>query len=362
MSGKYFLQNLHNLLAKNLAGNDVLHYFIALAAFSASFLLISVLARFVINQFKKFTARTRFKWNGMFAEIIKKNLLWINLLISLYVGLHFITVLPHIQKITGALLVILITLITLRVLQGFIKYWFEVHYFKRPDQDVATLSIMKNMLLFVRVGLWVGGALFVLDNLGFNITTAVAGLGIGGMAVALAGQNILSDVFSYFTIFFDKPFEVGDYIVVGDQMGTVDHIGIKTTRVRSLNGEQLVFGNSDLIKSCIRNFKKMDSRRMCVEIGVTYETPLPKLKKIPGIIRGILEATENITADRVYFKAFGDFSLNFEYVYFVNSREYNDYVQAHQHINYRLFEAFAGEGIDFAYPTQTLHFKRIPTA
>jgi small-conductance mechanosensitive channel len=194
----------------------------------------------------------------------------------------------------------------------------------------------------------------VLDNLGVNITGLVAGLGIGGIAVALALQNILGDLFASLSIVLDKPFVIGDFVVVDSLSGTIEHIGLKTTRIRSLRGEQLIFSNNDLLKSRIRNYKRMSERRIDFSFGVVYQTPLEKLKAIKKIVSDIIEKGEKTRFDRVHFKEYGDSSLNFEVVYFVTDPDYNIYMDVQEAINLEIFRCFAEEGIEFAYPTRTI--------
>jgi small-conductance mechanosensitive channel len=207
-----------------------------------------------------------------------------------------------------------------------------------------------------RLVLWSIVGLLILDNLpNVEITSLIAGLGITGVAVALAVQNILQDLFASMSIILDKPFVIGDFIIVGELMGTVETIGLKTTRVRSLYGEELIFSNSDLLNSRIRNYKGMARRLVTFSLGVTYETPAEKLTAIPGMIEAIIEAEPNVSFDRAHFKDFGDFSLNFEVVYHVNDSDYTLYMDVQQAINLALFRQFTEEGIEFAYPTQVLY-------
>jgi small-conductance mechanosensitive channel len=201
---------------------------------------------------------------------------------------------------------------------------------------------------------WAAVLLVLLDNLGVNITTLIAGLGVGGIAVALAAQNVLGDLFSSLSIVLDKPFVVGDFIVIGEFMGSVEHVGLKTTRLRSLSGEQVVFSNTDLLNSRIRNYGRMFERRVVSKIGVTYQTPAGKLRRIPTIIRDIVEAQDKVRFDRAHFQTFGDSALTFEFVYYVLTPEYNYYMDVQQSINLALFEQLAAEGVEFAYPTQTV--------
>ncbi|MDX1812315.1 MAG: mechanosensitive ion channel family protein [Gammaproteobacteria bacterium] len=214
-----------------------------------------------------------------------------------------------------------------------------------------TLNLMKFVGKFV---LWTIVLLLVLDNLGVNITALVAGLGVGGIAVALAVQTVLGDLFASLSIVMDKPFVVGDFLIVGDLLGSVEYVGLKTTRLRSLSGEQLVFSNSDLLNSRIRNFGRMYERRVSFDIGVTYQTPRDKISLIPQIIREAVEAQDKTRFDRSHFKQYGDFALLFESVYYVQGPDYNLYMDIQQAINLQIHERFEQEGIEFAYPTQTL--------
>jgi len=200
------------------------------------------------------------------------------------------------------------------------------------------------------------------DNLGFNVTTLVASLGIGGVAVALAVQNILGDLFASLSIALDKPFVIGDFIVVDDIAGTVEHVGLKTTRVRSLSGEQVVFSNADLLKSRIHNYKRLYERRVLFGFGVLYRTPPEQLAAIPPMVREIITGQVGTRFDRAHFKGFGASSLDFEVVYFVLDPDYNRYMDIQQAINLELVNRFAAAGVEFAFPTRTVHIEALPTA
>lgn len=205
-------------------------------------------------------------------------------------------------------------------------------------------------------------ALLALQNLGIDVTAMVAGLGVGGIAVALAVQNILGDLFASLSIVLDKPFVIGDFIVVGDKAGAVEKIGLKTTRVRSISGEQLIFANSDLLGSRIQNFKRMQERRVLFGIGVTYQTPMATVARLAGVLRECIEAQPQARFERAHFKAFGASSLDFEAVYWVRVADYNIYMDVHQEVNLAIGRRFAELGVDFAYPTQTVFLARQPTA
>ncbi len=211
-----------------------------------------------------------------------------------------------------------------------------------------------------RMLVWVLAVLLVLDNLGINVSTLITGLGIGGIAVALAVQNILGDVFASLSIMLDQPFVVGDAIVVDNHTGVVEHIGLKTTRVRSLSGEQVILSNTDLLKSRVRNLKRMSERRVLFSVNVTYQTPPEKLKEAKEILKAAVAQESVARLDRVHFKELGASTLVFEVVFFVLNSEYLNYMDIQERINFRIVEEFAKAGIQFAYPTSTVFFKNSP--
>ena len=229
----------------------------------------------------------------------------------------------------------------------------------RYGKDVASAAAV-NVLSFVgKVILWTVVVLLALDNLpGVQVDTLIASLGIGGVAVALAVQNVLGDLFASLSIVLDEPFVIGDSISVGEYVGTVEHIGLKSTRVRSLTGEQLVFSNSDLLDSRIRNYGRMDERRASFALGVANETPHEKLVEIPAIVQGIIEAQPHTRFGRAHLKEFGDFALNFEIVYYVQTADYTVFMDTQQAINLEILRRFAEEGIELPYPTQTVQLAR----
>jgi small-conductance mechanosensitive channel len=235
-----------------------------------------------------------------------------------------------------------------------VREWLARYRQQRSVDDVGSTTSTAALGFLARTGLWLLVTLMILDNLGVNVTTLVASLGIGGIAVALALQNILGDLFSSLSIVLDKPFVIGDFIIVGDTLGTVEYVGLKTTRLRSLGGEQVVFSNSDLLKSRIHNYKCMQTRRIAFRIGVTYQSSARQLRAIPEIVRAIVVEQAHAHFDRAHFKEFAAASLDFEVVYFIDSPDYQIYMDIQQEINLGLFERFAREGIEFAYLTQTL--------
>jgi small-conductance mechanosensitive channel len=227
----------------------------------------------------------------------------------------------------------------------------------RSENPAGATHIMV-MGLICRIALWTIALLVMLDNLGFNVTTLMASLGIGGIAVALAVQNILGDVFSSISIALDKPFVIGDFIIVESYMGTVEYVGLKTTRLRSLDGEQIIFSNSELLKNRIRNYKRMQERRVQFSFNLDYETPHELVRQAPALIRAIVEAQahgqgQGIRFDRAHFKGYGDNALQFEVVYFLPTPDFNLYMDVQQSINLAMLEQFRAAGINFAYVTRT---------
>lgn len=233
---------------------------------------------------------------------------------------------------------------------------------KLPDgkPDPSLLSAMVPLKFIATLLLVAVVVLIALDNAGVDVTALVAGLGVGGIAVALAVQSILGDLFSAVSIVIDKPFVVGDFIIIGDKMGTVETIGLKTTRLRALSGEQLVFSNSDLLSSRIQNFKRMVERRVVITVGVTYQTSPEHLRTIPGIIREAVTRNKLTRFDRCHFVKFADSALNFELVYYVLDPDFNKHADIQQAVLLEIFERFTGAGIDFAYPTQTVYEYKLP--
>lgn len=249
---------------------------------------------------------------------------------------------------------IFITLFSLVLIRFFLAVVNEAFNRAAESDSSPILSRYRPLRSILVVVIWIAGALFLLANLGFDIRTIVAGIGIGGIAVALAGQAVLGDLFGYFVILFDKPFELGDFLILGDVLGSVEKIGIKTTRIRSLSGEQIIMSNSDLTNSRVRNYKRMQKRRVVFKIGVVYGTPAEAVREIPDIIRNIIENEELVIFDRAHFATYGDWSLIYEVVYNIASADYNTYMDIQQRINLGIYDAFSQRNIQFAFPTQTV--------
>lgn len=243
---------------------------------------------------------------------------------------------------------------------GVVDFWLARYRRLRLEKDPATTTTITAFGFVLKLALWSVVLLVALDNLGLDVTALVAGLGIGGVAVALATQNILGDLFASLSIVIDKPFVLGDVIHVGEYVGIVEHIGLKTTRVRSLSGEQLIFSNNDLIQSRIRNYKRMRERRVVFRFGVVYQTSAEKLERIPRMVQETIEKLHGTRFDRAHFQKFGESSLDFEVVYWVLDPDYNIYMDTQHGINLGLVRAFQNAGIEFAFPTRTVFMTGAP--
>jgi small-conductance mechanosensitive channel len=219
-------------------------------------------------------------------------------------------------------------------------------------------AVIKLLSKIVKIVLWAIGILMVLSNLGVDVTSLVAGLGVGGIAVAFALQGVLGDLFASFSIFIDQPFKVGDYVQAGAESGTIKKVGMKTSRIKTLSGEELVVLNTDIGSARVRNFSRMEKRRIKYDIGVVYGTSSKKLKEIPKIIEEIVKKEKDATFGRVRFTTFGDFALIFEVLYHINESDFDLYLEVQERINLGIYEEFEKNKIEFAFPTQTLHINK----
>ncbi len=337
-------------------GNTLGDYLLALLLFFASLAAIQTFKSVFLKRLQAHAAKTASKTDDMVIGLVRKTLFPVLYAGALYLAANQLALNAATDKLLTAFAVIVLTVQVTRLVLAVIIYFIERNWFRKETQKGGT-PVSRSVLTLVRVVFWGLGLVFILDNLGFNISAVVAGLGIGGVAVALAAQTILGDLFNYFVIFFDKPFEEGDFVVFDDCMGIIENIGIKSTRIRSLGGEQIVISNSSLTASRIRNYKRMAERRVLFKVGVTYETSIEKLRKIPALVREIIQGLPNTRFDRAHFRDFGDFSLNFEVVYYFRSPDYNQYMDTQEAINLSLKEAFEKEGIEFAYPTSVEYQK-----
>jgi len=333
--------------------NSVQQYLMALGTLVLGLALIKIFAKLVLGRIKKWAESTETQLDDFVIRGVEKTIIPLLYYGVFYLALNTLTIHPKAEKWIHIFSAIIITFFTIRVITSTLKFSMNAYFVSQSGGEIKAKQF-KGITAIASAFVWVFGFVFLLDNLGFNVTTVIAGLGIGGIAIALAAQAILGDLFSYFVIFFDRPFEIGDFIVTGDKRGTVEYIGLKTTRVRSLDGEQLVFSNTDLTNSRLHNFKKMERRRAVFKLGVVYQTSPELVAEIPIIVNKIIESQTDTAFDRGHFSSFGDFSLNFDFVYFVLGSDYAKYMDIQQEINIAIYSEFRARGIEFAFPTQTI--------
>lgn len=336
--------------------NTMADYVTALGGFVAAVALVLLIRRLLVRRLERWSKATSTTLDDFLVRQVKRNLVPLLYTVSAYLSMTYLTLPRGLGRVIEVSFIILVTAFAIRFAVAFAAYSVEAYLIRRygPDQPAAGRGISTLLSLV----LWSLGVIFVLDNLGVEVSAVLTGLGIGGIAVALASQAILGDLFSYFVIFFDRPFQVGDFLKVDDKQGEVEYIGIKTTRLRSLGGELLILSNKDLTNARVHNYKRMEKRRVVFTIGVTYRTPLEKLTEIPRMIQTIVESHPSVVFDRAHFKEYGTSSLIYEIVYFMLDNEYKIFMDTQQSINLKIFESFSRHGIEFAYPTQTLFVKK----
>ncbi len=337
-----------------LMGNPISAYLIALTLFTVGILLTLILKRVALGRIKKWAKRSKTILDDQLIRRAEKPITYLMYLGSFYISIVHLSLPLILQDAIRTLGIILTTLFIVRLTVAFLEYGIRFYWMARHGSETLAKSL-NALIPAMKIVVWTLGLIFLLDNLGFDISAVIASLGIGGIAVALAAQGILADLFSYFSILLDRPFEIGDFVIAGDLMGTIENIGIKTTRLRSLGGEEWVVSNTDLTGARLQNFKRMEQRRIVFSFGVTYETEQEQMKAIPMIIQSIIEKIDGVTFDRAHFQSFGDFSLNYEVVYFVKSNDYSIFMDAQHQINLAIKHIFEQRQIQFAYPTQLLY-------
>ena len=320
---------------------------------SSLFIIRTILAR----RLAKVAERTATSADDAIVDLLRRTRYFFILAAAIAGGMLFLDLPPRAYSV-GRLLGTIALIVQIAIWgNGLITFWFRNYAEQKAESDLASRTTIAAFSFVAKALLWIMLALVALNRLGFDVTALITGLGVGGIAIALAVQNVLGDLFAALAIVLDKPFVVGDTITVDTFTGTVEHIGLKTTRLRSVNGEQLIFSNADLLKSRIRNFKRMEERRVLFVVGVTYDTTADTLARIPTIIRESVEAQEQVRFDRSHLVMYADSALNFETVYFMTTADYLTYANTHQAVLLAIYRRFAAEKIEFAYPTRTVVVK-----
>lgn len=336
--------------------NSLQNWLLAVATAVFVILLVWVVRRVVVQRVQTLAQQTRTDVDDMLLQLADRVPRWIITLLAIFAGSRWLnfpeTAVPWINA--AAIIIILIQVGIWG--SAAINWWLVKNQQTDTIGEASQATTLRAVSFVLKLVLYSILLLLALDNLpGVEITTLIASLGIGGIAIALAVQNILGDLFASLSISLDKPFVLGDFIVVGDIKGTVEEIGLKTTRLRSLWGERLVVSNSDLLSSRIQNFRDMQERRVVFSFGITYNTPVEKVRQVSEMVKTIITNLDQTRFDRAHFNAFGNSALNYEVVYYVLSPDFNIYMDIQQEINLSLLTYFRENEIEFAYPTQTIY-------
>lgn len=351
--------NLQTLLAFQFGGVSAERLAIAVAVFLVLLIAFRIFRGVVLRHAKRLAGKTKTDFDDLLVAAVDEVPHYFYAVVAAFIGFQFVQLdAPFVVKTVSGVFLVLVVYRVVVVLQKFISYVLTKILAGKGHRVEENQTAINGIKILVKIVLWSAGLLLVLSNLGLEVGTLVASLGIGGIAVAFALQNILSDLFSSFAIYFDQPFKIGDYVVIGKDSGTVLKIGLKTTRIQSLQGEEIVFSNAELTSARIRNFKKMKHRRANFGFGVVYSTTSAQLKKIPQLVEKVIGDVKLADFSRCHFREFGDFSLNFEAVYHVHTRDYAKYMDTQQAINLGIKAAFEQAKIEMAFPTQTLYVQK----
>ncbi len=334
-------------------GNTIASYALAATVFLLGILALGIMQHLVLSWIGAIAKRTETDLDDAFVKIVRSFRPPFYLFLAFWLALRPLEITGIADNLVTAIL-LLWAIYQAVIVVGIVVEEVVFHHLTK-ERDENTKSALHLLTSIAKGVMWVLGVLLVLSNFGVDVTSLVAGAGIIGIAVAFALQGILSDLFSSFSLYFDKPFKIGDFIIVGDTMGVVKHIGIKSTRIRSLSGEEVVLSNKELTNTKIRNFKLMEERRVVFRFGVLYSTPVHKVREIPSMVRQIIEGSESVRFDRAHFAGFAESALDFEIVYYVLKSDYGMYMDIQQDINLKIMERFEQEDIHFAFPTRTVH-------
>ena len=346
-----------DFLRNPLADNTAQDWLIAAGVVVVMIVLVRTVIGIGLRRLKVIAAKTETDVDDLVAQLLEKTKFLFVALVALYAGALSLNLSPEVDDLLSTLLVLGFLIQGAFWANGVVNYMLGSWARQKFEADPTISTALGSVGFLIRFAVWATFVMLALDNLGIDVGPLVASLGIGGVALALALQGVLGDLFASLSIIFDKPFVVGDSIKVGDLAGTVQHVGLKSTRIRALTGEQLVFSNADLLSSRIQNFQHRQERRCAFTLGVTYDTPPEKLERIPGLIQEIIESRENTSFERCFFLVFGDSALNFETVYHMLVPDFQTYGETHHAINLEIFRRFGEEGIEFAYPTQKVYFE-----
>lgn len=335
-------------------GNSLVEWATALGITLAIAIASYAIIRFVASRVRRRVETAPTLFRDVMGNMLDATRWWFLLAVGFYIGSHWLDFSRRYDLSIQRTLVVLVLLQCGLWGDLAIRRWLRFGMARARQENIAATTSAAIVSWVGRALLWLVVVLMMLDNLGFNITTLVASLGVGGVAVALAVQSILGDIFASLSIVLDKPFVVGDFIIVGDSLGTVEYIGLKTTRIRSLGGEQIIYSNAELLRMKIQNMQRLDERRVAFLFRVNYDCPADKLRRIPQMVREAIEGNDKVRFDRAHFRSYGEWGLEFEAVYFVISPDYNLMMDYQQEVNLALYQRFEQERIGFAFPRRVI--------
>lgn len=318
-----------------------------------SYLLINAVVKLVTNHLRSLAKSSKTGFVAIAAEMLSNTSQVLIIALSLLIALKVVSLPGRWEAAMSHGWFIALAFQIALWADTAVRLWMDSLTRDGKVRNPVTTTIIGVM---VRIVVWTMMLLSILANLGVNITAMVASLGVGGIAIALAVQTLLSDVFASLSIGIDKPFEIGDFVVFGSVAGNIEHIGLKTTRIRSLSGEQVVCANADLLKQTLHNYKRMNTRRIVFKFGITYNTPTEKVREVGALVKRIIEGVESANFDRAHFIAFDDSQLTFEVVYIMQVPDYAKYMDAQQEINLQLLDGIRAMGVQFAFPTRSIEF------
>ena len=340
-----------------LLGNTPEAYGYAAIAFAVALALLHLVKNIGISRLKALAQKTETDLDDLLITLTEKFSWFEYQLAAFFVATRYLLRSPAFDKDLKIVILLVFTYRAITLTQHLLSYWINKIAAQRELSGAAKTSVVHSTQVIMRAVVWVAASLFVLDNLGVNISAVLTGLGIGGVAVALAAQAILGDLFNFFVILLDKPFTIGDFIISDAVSGTIEHVGLKSTRIRSLSGEMVVVSNSNLLGSRIRNYKDLTKRRVVFKTAIVYGTKPELLRKIPSLIKKAVLASK-AEFDRCNLYNCGDFSLDFETVYYLSEPDYGAYMAAHEQVLLAVLEGLTDAGAELAYPTQTLLVKK----
>ena len=333
--------------------NSLLRYLISIIVFAVSLIAMNIILILFLKVLLKLNTKLQNEFIVNLVKSIKKRLRPLIFIIALSFGRVGLVLPKEVSDYWAKIVVVFFIIFVVMFICDIISNFSNNYLYNKKG-----VVISDGIITILKALVWVIGFLTILSNLGVNVNTFIAGLGIGGVAVAFAAQSIIADLFNYFVIVFDKPFLKGDYIQIDADKGVVEYIGIKSTRIRRNSGEQLLISNTNLLASRIQNYRILEKRRQYMMLGVEYSTPLEKLKVIPDILQTIIETTIGTEFSSARFIEFADSSLNFEVIYYVNTDDYNEFVRVVEDINYKIIDEFNKLGVGFAFPSRTLYISK----